>query len=73
MRLYYRVEAGGPSSHATVLDDSPLGITRADAAFVSGLTFDSASDVALVDDAYTMLTGKKSSIHVTASCPSPAT
>ena len=65
-KLYYRVEAGGPSSYTTVLDDSPLGITRADASFVSGLTFDSAGPATAVDDTYTMLTGKKSSIHATA-------
>jgi hypothetical protein len=66
VKLYYRVEAGGPSSYSAVLDDSPLGITRADAGFVSGLTFDSAGAVTAVDDTYAMLTGKKSSIHATA-------
>lgn len=66
VKLYFRVEAGGPAAYATVLDDSPLGITRADASFVTGLTFDSAGPVTAVDDTYTMLTGKKSTIHATA-------
>jgi hypothetical protein len=67
-RLYYTVQAGGPSAYTTVLESSPLGLTRADQDFVDGLRFDTASAATTVDETYTMLTGKKRRIrsHATA-------
>lgn len=62
-RLYYTVRAGGPAAYATVLEASPLGITRADHGFVDGLTLDQAEAPSLVDETYTMLTGKQSRIR----------
>jgi hypothetical protein len=63
VRLYYTVEAGGPGAYGRVLEDSPLGITRSDQGFVDGLTLDTAGAVTVVDEMYTMVTGKKSSIR----------
>ncbi len=62
-RLYYTVQAGGPEAHTTVLEDSPLGITRLDQGFVDGLALATAGPTTVVDETYTMLTGKKSSIR----------
>jgi alpha-glucosidase len=62
-RLYYTVDAGGPSAFARVLEDSPLGITRSDQGFVDGLALDTAGGVTVVDETYTMVTGKKSNIR----------
>jgi alpha-glucosidase len=63
VRLYYTVQAGGPSAYTTVLEDSPLGITRSDQGFVDALALDTAGPTTVVDETYTMLTGKKSSIR----------
>jgi hypothetical protein len=67
VRLYYTVEAGGPSGYATVLEASPLGIMREDQGFVDGLSLVDAGAAVLVDDSYTMITGKKSRIRSQAS------
>ena len=63
VRLYYTVDAGGPAAYARVLEDSPLGITRSDQGFVDGLALDTAGAVTVVDETYTMLTGKRSSVR----------
>jgi alpha-glucosidase len=63
VRLYYTVQVGGPSAYTTVLEDSPLGITRQDQGFVDGLSLDAAGATTVVDETYTMITGKKSSIR----------
>jgi len=63
VRLYYTVQTGGPEAHTTVLEDSPLGITRSDQDFVDGLALDVAGATTVVDETYAMLTGKKSSIR----------
>jgi hypothetical protein len=59
-RLYYRVEAGGPSAYVEVVPLSPLGITRGDDAFVDGLSVDGDRGETAVDETYTMLVGKRS-------------
>ncbi len=59
-RLYYRVEAGGPAAYVEVVPLSPLGIARSDDGFVDGLTFEGDRGDRLVDQAYTMLVGKRS-------------
>jgi hypothetical protein len=63
VRLYYTVQTGGPTAYATVLEDSPLGITRADQDFVDGLSLETAGAATVVDETYPMLTGKRSSIR----------
>ena len=63
VRLYYTVQAGGPAAYTTVLEDSPLGITRSDQGFVDGLSLDTAGPTTVVDEMYTMITGKKSAIR----------
>jgi alpha-glucosidase len=63
VRLYYTVQAGGPAAYATVLEDSPLGITRTDRDFVDGLAIANAGAPSIVDETYSMVTGKKSSIR----------
>lgn len=62
-RLYYTVRAGGPSAYTTVMEASPLGITRSDRDFVEGLSLHEATAPVLSDESYTMLTGKKSHIR----------
>ena len=59
-RLTYRVARSGQP----VLDDSPLGIRRADQVFDGGLTFVSASPVRSIDERYTMPYGKRKDHHV---------
>jgi alpha-glucosidase len=61
-RLYFTVQAGGPSSYVTVLEDSPLGLTRSDAGFEEGLSLVEADATTIIHDSYTMLVGKQSSI-----------
>jgi hypothetical protein len=58
-RLYYSVSLGGPSTFTQVTPPAPLGITRADQAFVDGLIVDSASAPRVIDETYTMSTGKR--------------
>jgi hypothetical protein len=60
--LQYRVTRDGQP----VLDDSPLGIRRADAAFETRLTYQSTSAERAIDDRYTLPHGKKKDHHVTA-------
>jgi len=60
--LRYRVTRDGQ----TVLDDSPLGIRRADQAFDTGLTLLTASPVREVADRYTTPYGKKKDHNVMA-------
>lgn len=54
-RLSWRAARRG----VTVLDDSPLGIRRADQPFVTGLTFVSASPVKAIAEQYRMPHGKR--------------
>ena len=63
VRLYYTVQVGGSSGYTTVLEDSPLGITRSDRDFVDGLALTTAGATTVVDETYTMVTGKRSSIR----------
>jgi hypothetical protein len=58
-RLTYRVTHAG----VTVLDESPLGIRRADQDFSDRLRFLSASTVPSVDDRYPMPHGKRREHH----------
>jgi hypothetical protein len=58
-RLYYRIEHGANGSRAEALPWSPLGITRDDADFVDGLTPKAQSKVTVIDEAYTLVHGKR--------------
>jgi hypothetical protein len=58
-RLYYSVSAGGPTAYSDVLQPSPMGLTRSDRGFVSGLTFVSEGLQRTIDSTYTMVTGKR--------------
>jgi hypothetical protein len=60
----YRVDhlaAGGQTT--PVLESSPLGLTRTDTEFTTGLTFVSATPVTVVEDDYTLSSGKQLKIH----------
>ncbi len=61
-RLYYEVRHQGQ----TVLELSPLGITRADQAFVDGLRFTAAGDEKTIDETYTLVHGKRKVCHAQA-------
>jgi len=61
-RLYYKVSIGGPS-FVEAPPAAPLGITRSDRSFVDSLVFDSVSAVRVVDETYSMVTGKRKSIR----------
>src|SRR5438045_877950 len=54
-RLTWRAARDG----AAVVLDSPMGIRRADASFVDGLTFAASSDETRIDDRYQMPHGKR--------------
>ncbi len=58
-RLHYTVSRVIDGSTTEIMDPSPLGIKREDAAFVSGLEFVSASYREGIEDAYTLVSGKK--------------
>ncbi len=59
VRLYYRIEHGAEENRTEILPWSPLGITRDDQAFVDGLEFQGQSEVAAIDEAYTLPHGKR--------------
>ena len=62
--LTYHVEAVQKDSNAvSIVEESPMGITRKDQDFTSGLTFVSESDITTIDETYSMLIGKKSMIR----------
>lgn len=55
----YTVERLAGATATPVLELSPLGLTRTDADFATGLTFVSASEVCAVEDEYTLVAGKR--------------
>lgn len=59
-RLTWRATRGS----STVVEDSPLGIRRADQAFVDGLKLVNAAAPAMIDEHYTMPHGKRREHHV---------
>ena len=59
----YKVEWMRNDTGITVIEPSPLGITRKDAAFTSNLSFAQQSEIKNIDDNYKMLVGKQSEIH----------
>jgi alpha-glucosidase len=61
--LGYRVDhlAGGAAT--PVIERSPLGLTRTDTELTAGLTLLSATAPALVEDNYTLTTGKQLKVH----------
>lgn len=61
--LSYRVEAVEEGSATSVVEASPLGISRTDADFTQGLTFASATPAKTVTDDYTLVAGKQRRIH----------
>ncbi len=65
-RLYYRIERKSAAGAATVLPDSPLGITRADQDFVEGLKPVAQSEIQTVKETYTLVHGKRRQCSVNA-------
>jgi len=62
--LTYHVDAmQKDGNEVCVIEESPLGITRKDQNFTSGLTFVSQSDATTIDETYSMLIGKQSTIR----------
>ena len=60
----YRIDhVDTPDKNSSVLESSPLGVTRTDADFTSDLTFISASALRVIDETYPMIAGKHSLIH----------
>jgi len=67
-RLSYNVvDVKAVGNAVEVIEASPLGLTRADADFTSGLEFVTAGEPHQIDETYTMLTGKRRVIHHQAS------
>ena len=60
--LQYRVTRGG----RVVIGDSPLGIRRADEAFVNRLTYQGMSEPRVIDERYSLPHGKRKDHHITA-------
>ena len=58
-RLFYSVSFKGKEA----IQESPLGIEREDAAFTDNLKFISKSGVKLIDEKYSLKTGKRSLAH----------
>ena len=65
-RLYYTIEHGRRDTRCEALRRSPLGIRRADQAFVDGLRFVAAGDVETIDEQYSLVHGKRRVCHVLA-------
>ena len=64
--IHYYVTVQEGENPVDVIEDSPMGIRRRDAEFVSGLKPKSASKAELVQETYTMLTGSSSECSYTA-------
>src|ERR1035438_2653198 len=62
-KLFYRVENGAERARAVVLDRSLLGLRLQGQDFVQGLQFTSAQPQKLVEEAYTLLHGKRRECH----------
>ena len=62
-KLFYRVESGAEGVRAVVLDRSLLGLRLHGQDFVEGLQFASAQPQKLVEEAYTLLHGKRRECH----------
>jgi alpha-glucosidase len=66
-RITYHVESIDKNGTSVmVIDESPLGLTRRDADFTSGMSFVSESETRAINETYSMLTGKQSRIQVEA-------
>src|SRR4051794_14955177 len=69
LQFVLRLEAPGTLRYAVyrsgevVLASSPLGVTRGDQAFVTGLKFSAAGSLVPVDETYVALHGKRRSIR----------
>jgi hypothetical protein len=61
--LRYAVFRSGGAERRVLLEWSPLGVTRSDQAFVTGLTFTSATSPVEVNDSYVALHGKRRAIR----------
>ncbi|MFT3830483.1 MAG: glycoside hydrolase family 97 catalytic domain-containing protein [Opitutaceae bacterium] len=59
----YTVDRLAGATAAPVLELSPLGLTRTDADFATGLTFVAAGEVRAVEDEYTLVAGKQRHIR----------
>ena len=62
-QIAYDVQVKIEDKFVKVIDTSPLGITRNDESFISPLSFISKSSIIIIDEKYTMITGKQSKIH----------
>jgi hypothetical protein len=62
-KLFYRVENGAEGVRAVVLDRSLLGLRLQGQDFVQGLQFVSVQPQKLVEEAYTLLHGKRQNCH----------
>jgi alpha-glucosidase len=63
-RLSYQVtHLASDGRETVVIERSPLGITRKDADFTTGLRFVSQGPLRTIDETYTMLVGKQREIH----------
>lgn len=58
-RLYYRVQHGTAAARATVLRDAPLGLQIRGQDLAQGLEFVAASSARLIEESYTLRTGKR--------------
>jgi alpha-glucosidase len=61
--LYYRVEHGPEGNRTLVLRNSPLGLVLQNQDFLQGLSFESAGEQKLIEEAYEMSTGKRRQCH----------
>jgi hypothetical protein len=62
-KLFYRLEHGAEGARAVVLDRSLLGLRLHGQDFVHGLQFVSAQPQKLIEEAYTLLHGKRQQCH----------
>lgn len=62
-KLYYNASLKKDDQFADVIQKSPLGITRKDADFSTGLSFIKASEVVEIDEHYDVITGKALKLH----------
>lgn len=64
-QLAYSVFMKEDGEWKSAVKHSPLGITREDEDFSSEITFSGVSDVVKIDDSYTMIAGKQTTVQTT--------
>ncbi|MFW5759925.1 MAG: glycoside hydrolase family 97 catalytic domain-containing protein [Cyclobacteriaceae bacterium] len=60
--MNYKVLAINGGNETTVIEESPLGISRNDQSFTENLSFVSMTDPVVIEDNYTLISGKQSNI-----------